>query len=361
MANPSVDASARHAVFVERLAATNANTLDPELRGLAAFIRSRLAEEGSTIPSKKAMDSIVKDAQNQYMAVYSKWEKQTDGFLKDLSKYETGFQTDILDAETTDDFTPVKPKNKTSESNAKNQPLMIAANGGAVALSSLVGNFAKNETAKVTGLIKTGYYQGRSTSEISASIAGTKKNNFRDGIMVNAKRNATNISKTSANHISTTASDTVYKENEKAVKGYILTAVLDSATSKTCRGLDDTRVAFDDDYKPKPPFHFHCRTTTRPWLREDLDAIKLAERQTKGADGKEFEHTGKQYYSWLKQQPSWFQDDILGKTEGKIFRNAGLTPNEFKSATIKRDGTPLNISEMAEKDVRIKSYLLQGK
>ena len=361
MANPSVDASARHAIYVERLAATNANKLDPELKALAAYVRSRLAAEGTLIPSKKAMDLIIKDVQKKFSSVYIRWEKQTGKFLNELTDYETTFQTGIINAETTDDYTAKKPKNKASKAKVKTQPLMIGSNGGAISQAALVNNFSKNEVEKVTGLIKTGYYQGRTTSQISTSITGTKTNQFNDGVMVSTKRNATSISKTSATHVSTIVSETVYKENDRAVKGYIITAVLDNRTSKICRGLDDTRVSFDDNYQPKPPFHVRCRTTTRPWLREDLDAIKKAERQTIGAEGKEFESTGKQYYSWLKEQPSWFQDDVLGKVEGKVFRNAGLSPQQFKAATIKRDGTPLSLNEMAQKDDQIKKYLKELK
>jgi len=357
MADPLVDANTRHQLYLERLASANANSLDPTLSALATFVRSRLAEEGSSIPSQAAMNRIIKDVRTRFMKGYTDWENETEKYLRELSDYETQFQTDLLDDSTTEDFTPKKPTNKSTKQEVQNTPMMIGPNGGAVAITGLVNGFAKSETDKVTSLIQTGYYQGRSTSDITASITGTRANRFQDGVMAATKRNATSISKTSTTHVSTSAKDNVYRDNERAVKGYILTAVLDSRTSKICRGLDDTRVSFDDTYQPKPPFHVNCRTTTRPWLREDLDAVKKAERQTIGADGKEFEPTGKQYYTWLKQQPAWFQDDILGPTEGKIFRNAGLSPQEFRNATIKRDGTPLTISEMAQKDDQIKEYL----
>lgn len=360
MPNPSVDANARHQLYVERLAATNANTLNPELKALAAYVRARLAAEGSTIPSKRVMREIIRDVKAKFSRTYDKWQNQTGKFLNGLADYETQFQTTLLDKETTDDFTPVKPTNKSAKDSAKNTPLTVGANGGAVALNTMVGNFSKTETKKATALIEAGFYNGSSTSEIAASIAGTRKNRFKDGIMVNTKSNATAISKTGASHVSNNTKGIVYDENERAVKGWIVTAVLDNRTSKICRGLDGTRVARGEDFK-EPPYHFNCRTVKRPWLREDLDAIKGAERETIGASGEEFEGTGKQYYTWLKEQPAWFQDDILGGTEGKIFRNAGLTPQQFKTATIKRDGTPLTIDEMAQKDSKIAEYLADGK
>jgi SPP1 gp7 family putative phage head morphogenesis protein len=235
--------------------------------------------------------------------------------------------------------------------------MSIGANGGAVALAAMLGNFSKTETDKTLAIIKTGYYQGERISDISASITGTRANNYADGAIGSTKRNAKAVSRTASDHVTNTAKTNVYKRNQKAVQGYILTAVLDSKTSKTCRGLDDKEVYFSDDYQPSPPFHVNCRTVKRPLLRDDLDRIKRASRQTIGAGGKEYEPTGKQYYTWLRQQPKSFQDDILGKTEGAIFRNSGLTPQEFKNATINRNGKPLTIAEMAEKDKRIAKYL----
>jgi SPP1 gp7 family putative phage head morphogenesis protein len=360
LADPVVDASVRHQIFVERLAATNANTLDPELKQLAAFVRSRVADEGGRISSKKAMTKLKSDIQKRFFATYKKWEDETNTFLSDLSDYETKFQTGIVEAETVDDYTAKKPANKDSRSAFKNQPLMIGANGGAVAQSSLVGNFARSETDKVTALVETGYYQGRTTAEIIGSIVGTKANRYKDGVMTATKRNATSVSKTSAEHVSVMAADTVYQENGDAVRGYIWTSVLDSKTSQICRSRDGEKYAFTDSFQPKPPAHVNCRSTTRPWLREDLERIKKAERQTKGAGEPEYESTKKQYYTWLKEQPAWFQDQVLGPTQGRIFRNSGLTPQEFKAATVKMDGTPLTIAEMAEKDDRIMDYLAKS-
>ena len=355
--DPNVDANVAHQIYVERLAKTNANKLDPELKKLANYLRARLAMEGTRIPSKVAMNRVVKDVRKKFGATYDKWIKETDGFLVGLTNYETKYQTGIVDASTKPTYAAIKPTNKSTRALVKNTPMAIGANGGAVALKNLTGNFSKNETEKAIALIESGYYQGLATNDISASIAGTRKNGFEDGIMAGTKRAATAVSRTGSDHVTNTVKVKVYKGNERAVKGYILTAVLDSKTSKICRGLDDTRIDFNDDYQPKPPFHFNCRTVMRPWLRSDLDAVSGAERQTIGADGKAFEPTKKQYYTWLEEQPAWFQDDVLGETEGAIFRNAGLTPSEFKRATITRSGQPLTLDEMAAGDKRIAEYL----
>ncbi len=361
MADLNVDANVSHQLYVERLATTNANNLDPELKALAGFIRSRLAEEGGRIASARAMNKLVNDAQKRFGDTYNQWVKDTRQYLNELADYETGYQTKIIENQTVDDFTAKKPSNASTREKVSDTPMAIGANGGAIAMGAFLTNFSRAETDKVTALIKSGYYQGLRTTEIAASIAGTRANRYQDGVMAGTKRAAKAVSRTASDHVTNVAKANVYEGNERAVKGYILTAVLDSKTSKTCRGLDDTRVRNTDSYQPSPPFHVNCRTVKRPWLRSDLDAIKKAERQTRGADGLEYEPTAKQYYTWLKQQPAAFQDDVLGKTEGKIFRNAGLTPSEFKKATINKSGEPLTINEMAAKDERIAQYLADAR
>lgn len=357
MADPNVDINVSHQIYVERLAKSNANTLDPELRKLATYIRSRLAEEGGIIASKAAMNKLVRDIEKKFGATYDTWVKQTDGFTKDLADYETGYQTGIIQQSTEGSYTAKQPTDKSTRREVQTTPMAIGANGGAVAMAALLGNYARNEVARATALVRTGYSQGQSTNQISSAIAGTKANNFDDGILVSAKRNATAVSRTAADHVTNVAKTNVYKKNERAVQGYILTAVLDSKTTKQCRFWDDTRIASDASYKPSPPFHVNCRTVKLPWLVDELDAVENARRQTVGAAGKKYEPTKKQYYSWLKQQPAWFQDDVLGKTEGKIFRNAGLSPAEFKKATVSKSGEPLTIAQMGEKDKKIAKYL----
>ena len=66
------------------------------------------------------------------------------------------------------------------------------------------------------------------------------------------------------------------------------------------------------------------------------------------------------YHQWLKQQPAWFQDERLGKTKGLIFRNAGLSPEEFRKITVDDLGRPLTIDEMKAADKRVASYLAKS-
>lgn len=105
----------------------------------------------------------------------------------------------------------------------------------------------------------------------------------------------------------------------------------------------------------------NCRTTTAPVLSSEFDFLDVgAKRAARGADGGEQVNANTTYYEFLKQQPAWFQDKALGPVRGSIFRNAGMTTEEFRKASVDGFGRPLTLKEMAETDKRVAEYL-EGK
>ena len=108
----------------------------------------------------------------------------------------------------------------------------------------------------------------------------------------------------------------------------------------------------DSGYKPKPPIHPQCRSTTTPYLDpkygQDILGTKRAER---GPSGKTSMTSSKQtYYEWLKKQPVSFQKEALGATRYKLFRDGGLTSKEFSKLTTDELFRPLTLEEMRRKN-----------
>ncbi|WEU68204.1 NAD+--asparagine ADP-ribosyltransferase [Salmonella phage ZCSE7] len=102
----------------------------------------------------------------------------------------------------------------------------------------------------------------------------------------------------------------------------------------------------------------NCRSTTAPVISSEFDFLdKGAKRAARGAYGGQQVSAGTTYYEFLKQQPAWFQDEALGPVRGKIFRNSGITPEEFRVISVDGFGRPLTLKEMAELDKRVADYL----
>ena len=124
--------------------------------------------------------------------------------------------------------------------------------------------------------------------------------------------------------------------------GYVLSAVLDSRTSDICLGWNGTVILWTENYQPKPPFHFNCRTTMIPYF----------------VGGTEIPAGG---FDWLKRQSAQFQNDLIGPTRGDLLRNSGLTADEYRRASRNNLNEPITLEEMARKNKEIADRLKQTK
>ncbi len=102
----------------------------------------------------------------------------------------------------------------------------------------------------------------------------------------------------------------------------------------------------------------NCRSTTAPVINSEYDFLDAgAKRAARGAEGGTQIDASTTYYEFLKQQPAWFQDEALGPVRGKIFRNSGISPEEFRVISVDGFGRPLTLQQMAELDKRVADYL----
>lgn len=106
--------------------------------------------------------------------------------------------------------------------------------------------------------------------------------------------------------------------------------------SPICRGRDGMIMPLERAVYP--PYHFNCRSSfeivydgyTAPKQRASEHGV--VENQT--------------YYEWLKEQPPEYQDEVLGKTRAKLFRDGGLSLQRFKELQLDKNFTPLTLDEM---------------
>ena len=82
-----------------------------------------------------------------------------------------------------------------------------------------------------------------------------------------------------------------------------------------------------------------------------------AKRAARGADGGMQVSADMSYYDFLSLQPAAIQDAALGPVRGKIFRNAGMSAEEFRVASVDGFGRPLTLKEMAALDEKVAAYL----
>jgi hypothetical protein len=114
---------------------------------------------------------------------------------------------------------------------------------------------------------------------------------------------------------------------------------------QVCRSLDGQVYAIDAG--PRPPIHISDRCTVIPELDEEFQKYMKGATRPSVADGKASKvDASESYYEWLKRQPASFQDEVLGPTRGKLFRDGGLSAKRFSELQLDRNFKPLTLEEM---------------
>lgn len=358
------DSEIEHQIDLVKYGNDRSRSLLVYLREIVDYIETRLAKEGESIQSKKRLNELLKDVNEKMNAIYSKWEKREfEPIIPAVAKQEIAFQASAVNSVVVG-YESVKPALKQVESAAFNNPLLIGSKGGAVDFSKYTKNWKPNEIQRVASRISAGFYAGETTTQIARAVNGLKSRNYADGIMNMSRANIQGMVKTTISHMASAGKSEFAKQNKDLIIGEEWVSTLDSATSPTCRARDGKQYLFSEYGKsyPKPPAHINCRSTLSPILSPEYDFTREGRKRpaVTEVDGKakaEQVSGSTTYYEWLKRQPAPVQDKALGVTQGKVFRNAGLSPEEFKKATVNSLGQPLSLKDMERNNKKIAEYL----
>ena len=339
-----------HHINTLKLAANASKAVNPYLDEMRQIIRKSVAGFDSDKRTSKRLTTLINTLASQLNKPSGKWRKELEAQLKDFAKYEANYQASTIggwiDAELT------QPTVNQVWAAAQFQPVSIGSTK-AVELTTLLDTWGVNEVNRLVMGVKLGFTQGLSTSQIIRNVVGA------GGLSDITKREAKGIAHDAIMHMANAARFETYAENDDIIIGYELVVTLDGRTSDLCSAWPTGKVyKLTDNYQPMPPFHRFCRTTTAPALSPEFDIFDQgATRASKGADGGREVAADTTYYGWLKSQPASFQDMRLGKTKGLIFRNAGLSTEEFRKISVDDLGRGLTIDEMANEDNKVKIYL----
>lgn len=230
--------------------------------------------------------------------------------------------------------------------------------------------------------LQLGMTQGEPIDDIVRRVVGTRKNNYADGILSMTRRDAQAIVRTAVNHVSNTARNYVWDANSDVIQARIWTSTLDGRTSAVCRARDGHGAPVGDNPLPegvppltpanaKPPAHINCRSVmvayidgvgllgNRPTVADTRtrDKREIDFRAEAKAQGKSIQDVRKEwaernvgrvpaattYQDFLGRQSAAFQDEVLGKTKGVLFRKGGLNVDQF----VDRNGTELTLDQLA--------------
>ncbi len=229
-------------------------------------------------------------------------------------------------------------------------------------------SIARSDLARIEQSIRIGMVQGETGPQIARRIVGSKRLRGVNGTTEITRRHAAAITRTAVNGIANHAKRLYYMENKDLFTEELYVATLDSRTSHICMSLDGNKYPIGKG--PIPPVHFQCRSMrvavvtpdaigTRPirqFTQKGLvrdysrqNGLKVQGNRAKLPRGHKgpFDAFAKKrmrdltgrapakttYQEFLGRQTTEFQNDVLGVSRGKLFREGGLTLDKFVDHT----------------------------
>lgn len=376
------DALVRHQTYLLRYAGSVRNQintiLDATEQDIADKIQARLANApgGLTGPYEiRRMTAL----QNQIATIRGKaWDESTDQLQQQMTQLSlaesvTFGNTITLVLPVT--INVVQPSARLLRSIALSRPFQ-----GRI-LKQWASDMEADDLRRIHSAIQIGMTEGQTTDAIVRRVIGTQALGYSDGVTAMTRANVQAITRTAIMHIANSSRNAWMQENTDVITEERFVATLDSRTTPICRANDGKQ--FDVGTGPQPPLHFNCRSLrvavvdgslagTRPAkpYTEDQLAKEYADDNgyddvdtrddlpfgTKGdfdkwSQGRVQDLIGPvpattTYQEWLTGQSATFQNDILGQTKAKLFRDGGLQLDRF----VNRQGDELTLHELASKE-----------
>jgi SPP1 gp7 family putative phage head morphogenesis protein len=222
-------------------------------------------------------------------------------------------------------------------------------------LKSWFENEAAGTAFRAAQQIRLGVAQGETIGQLVQRVRGKATGapirdakgritgyRFSGGVMETTTRHAEAIVRTAVNEISNTAALNTFRANSDITSEYQYTATLDSRTSLVCASLDGRRFKYDDPQAKRPPQHINCRSIVVPvvdWAGLGLEPPPEGTRASAGGQVS----ADTQYSDWLKGQSATVQDEILGPSRGRLFRDGKVTLREM----VRSDGRRVRLEELS--------------
>lgn len=216
-----------------------------------------------------------------------------------------------------------------------NRPLSLKNWNQELYLSGFINGWSVLALKQITNSVTQTFAQGESVEFLQGLIYSDRD---KYSVISKIAKDYDSIACTAMQHAQSVAVMEFYSVNPELVKEEEFAAILDSKTSVICRSLDGQK--FPVGVGPRPPLHFGCRSRMLPVLNKKILPPDSEINNVNSVYGDET------YYQWLARQSVKRQDIVLGTTRGKLFRNGGLTAEQFAKLQLHKNFKPMTLDEM---------------
>lgn len=313
-----LDAGIKHQIYVQRYAGGQVKDLVKYLDDAQAEILRQLKTVKSLAESRTLNRKLNRIVQLQQEGL-TKLSAELTAKTMDFAEYEAEFAVRTMN--TAAAAAVALPASEQLRALVTQRPMQLAVSGKAgstvqnLTLDQAARQFAGDKANEIRRVIQTGVVEGSTVQSLTRDIVSVTNRH---------KRQAETLVRTSVNHISSEARSAVNQANDDIMKGEEWVAVLDSRTTIGCATLDGKILGFNEP--PFTPRHWGCRSLRVPVLKDEY--------QEGGLEGTRASIQGpvsakRTYSGWLKDQSPEFQDQMLGKERGKLFRSGKIKLDQF--------------------------------
>lgn len=351
----------RRAVLIERFKAGQVRQLIKIVTELEGRLKSKLRDGIDGATTRTRAEALIRELRKITKDAHEQLEKKTGKSLEDFAKLEMAGQVDAMN-----DALPTKMALAIQFIKPADPILYQAASGSFEAkliqgqtLSEWYKRTFARVDADITREVRLGLLEGRGEAAVTRAVVGART--ATNSVSKTLRRNMNTLVRTGLQAASAEARQAVYTENKPLLKGVRWVSTLDGRTSSICQARDG--LLFDVNEGPRPPAHFGCRSTTvpvtkswqelgfdadepkkgmRPFIRskQKLKDIPVSERSALVGRVK----SDTTYSEFLSRQSKGFQEDVLGTTKAKLFRDGGLSLDKFVDM---KTGRELTIDELS--------------
>ncbi len=214
----------------------------------------------------------------------------------------------------------------------------------------------RNRLKAIKSAISTGRVHGEAIHNIISEIRGATPNQT-DGKLEGSRRGLASIVRTASAHAGAEVRAAFYQANVRLIVAEQWVAVLDNRTSSMCRLRDGKRYT-PGDHQPighnvpwlRGPgkLHCYCRPHSEPILKSfsmlGLSLGEIGPRVRESMDGDVPANIT--YLAWLADQSAARQDEILGPTRGRLYREGRMPLEEMYSSR----GDYLTLDQLRARD-----------
>lgn len=204
---------------------------------------------------------------------------------------------------------------------------------------------------RVRDAVRVGFVAGKTSTQIVRELRGTKARGFQDAFIQLDRAHLETVVHSALSHTAATAREEFHERNKSVIKQLAWISTIDSHTSSPCR-LRDLKRYDAETHKPighgypwgQGPgrFHYRCRSVSIGLL---AGQEKLYGTRASG-DGQV--DANESYGAWLARQTDYTQDQVLGATRARLFRDGGLTLEKFSTAR----GEFISLEELRTRDAK---------